>query len=197
MLKQLTAVAATFAVILACSPEGKQPEEGSSSAGVIKIRDIELNYVVEGSGTPLLVIGSATYYPRTFSRRLRDHFKLYFVDLPHFAPSAPSTEPSEITLDTYAEDTDLIRRFFGFEEVAVLGHSIHGTMALEYARRYPQHVSHVVVIGSPPVGLEKMFEAGAQYWESHADAERKRVLRDNWDRLGENFSPSCRRAMCS
>jgi proline iminopeptidase len=95
-------------------------------------------------------------------------------------------EPSEITLDSYAEDVDLIRKFFRFEKVAILGHSIHGDMALEYARRYPQNVSHVVVIGSPPVGLGKMSEVGTEYWESHADAERKQVLLDNWNRLSQD-----------
>jgi len=186
MLKRSIVVAATFAISLACAPEDKSAQDASSSAGVIKIRDVELNYVVEGNGTPLLVIGSATYYPRTFSQRLREHFKFYFVDLPHFAPSAPTMEASEITLETYAEDVDLIRRFFRFEKVAVLGHSIHGNMALEYARRYPEHVSHVVVIGSPPVGLGEMSDAGTDYWESHADAERKRVLQENWERIGQD-----------
>jgi len=186
MLKQSIVVAAALAVMLGCERETRPGEDASSSEGVITIRDVDLNYVIEGRGTPLLVIGSATYYPRTFSQRLRNHFQFHFVDLRHFAPSAPTMQVDAITLDSYAEDVDVIRRFFGFDEVAVLGHSIHGNMALEYARRYPQRVSHVVVIGSPPVGLLEMSEVGAEYWDSHASAERKQVLQDNWDRLGED-----------
>jgi pimeloyl-ACP methyl ester carboxylesterase len=34
-----------------------------------------------------------------------------------------------------------------------MGHSMHGMMALEYTRRFPERVAGVVMIGSPPVGL--------------------------------------------
>ncbi len=45
----------------------------ASSSGIIEIDGFKLRYAIEGSGKPALVIGSAIYYPRTFSQNLRNH----------------------------------------------------------------------------------------------------------------------------
>jgi proline iminopeptidase len=67
------------------------------------------------------------------------------------------------------------------ERVIVAGHSIHGNIALEYARRYPQNVSHVVAIGSLAVGFKENLEVSRSYWESQANESRKKVLQENWN----------------
>ncbi len=92
-------------------------------------------YVKEGRGTPLLVVGSSIYYRRTFSAELRRHFTLIFVDLRHFAPTYVPTDLQAITLDTYTRDIDQIRSASGYDKIAVVGHSVHGALAFEYARR--------------------------------------------------------------
>ena len=69
---------------------GGSAEEAETSQDILTANGVELYYVVEGRGTPLLVIGSAIYYPRTFSERLREYFKFYFVDLQRFAGVARS-----------------------------------------------------------------------------------------------------------
>jgi len=55
----------------------------------------------------------------------------------------------------------------------VIGHSIHAVTALDYARRYPQHVRGVVAIGAAsredPAEVERL-------WEADASAERKAIL---------------------
>jgi proline iminopeptidase len=38
-------------------------------------------------------------------------------------------------------DADALRERLGFEEVAVMGHSYGGFVALEYALRYPRRLS--------------------------------------------------------
>ena len=170
--------AAALLVSMGCERESEPSE------GVVTVDGVQLRYVVEGAGNPVLVVGSAVYYPRTFSRRLKEHFRLHYVDLRHFVPSDPGLEVDAITMDAYANDIDHVRQALGFETMAVLGHSIHGNIALEYARRYPQHVSHVIVIASPPVGMTETSQAANEYWESQASDERKRVLQRNWEQLG-------------
>jgi proline iminopeptidase len=160
---------------------------GSIQAGASTLR-----YRVEGAGTPILVPGSSTYYPRTFSRHLRDVLALAFVDLRHFAettlgdpgdPGAPVARAAAGTLDTYLEDMDHLRDAVGFDRCVVLGHSHHGCLALEYAKRYPERVSHVVMVGAPPVGVRATMEAGEAYWGDHASDERKAALRRSQDAL--------------
>ena len=39
-----------------------------------------------------------------------------------------------------------LRQALGFEKWAVLGHSFGGFVALEYALRYPQNLSHLLLV---------------------------------------------------
>lgn len=158
-------------------------DQPGPSSGVVTVNGAELRYVIEGRGVPCLVIGSATYYPRTFSQALREHFQFIFVDLRHFAPSTTASDIDQITIDTYLNDIEQIRSALGLDKLAVLGHSVHGTLALEYARRYPDHTSQVIAVGALPVGLGQLTMAAEAFWEADASAERSQVWLDNWQAL--------------
>lgn len=175
------AVTGLVLVTLACGIEqpAVEVEVQAPTSGTVSVPGAELAYVVEGEGVPTLVVGSSVYYPRTFSQELRQNLKLVFVDLRHFAPSDGSLPDEEFTLDRYAADIDAVREHLGFETVIVMGHSMHGMFALEYARRYPERVSNVVMIGSPPAGLMATGEASAAFFEADASDERKQVLQQN------------------
>lgn len=54
-------------------------EKMPTNTGSITVGKFELKYQIEGKGMPALVIGSAIYYPRTFSQSLRDHFCQAFI----------------------------------------------------------------------------------------------------------------------
>ncbi len=153
--------------------------EPVSVRGTVRAKGATLAYVMQGEGKPCLVAGSSIYYPRAFSKGLRQHLRFVFVDLRHFAPSDPPVAPEEITLQTYADDIEAVRTQLGLGKVIVLGHSIHGDIALEYARRYPAHVSRLVVIGSPPVGTGRMSGLREAFWNADASEERKRALKRN------------------
>ncbi|WP_406672502.1 alpha/beta fold hydrolase [Natronospira sp.] len=124
-----------------------------------------------------MVIGSAIYYPRTFSYRLRTTLRLIFVDVRHFADGDASIGPDEISLDTYMHDIDEVHAHLGHDRVVLVGHSHHGNLALEYAKRYPERVSHLVLIGAPPVDVISTVKAAEAYWEAHASEARKATLR--------------------
>jgi proline iminopeptidase len=147
------------------------------NAGIMEVEGFHLRYRIEGHGPPCLVVGSAICYPRVFSQELREHLQLVFVDLRHFAASAdPSYSPGRITVDTYANDIERVRQTLGLRDVVVIGHSIHASLALEYARRYPEHVRGVVAIGGSPCGSNENFDAGVRLWEAEASEERKEIL---------------------
>jgi proline iminopeptidase len=83
---------------------------------------------------------------------------------------------TSINFDTYARCIEAVRVAAKLERVAVVGHSHHGNVALEYAKRFPQSVSHVVLIGSPPVNIAQTVSAAEQYWALHASEERREAL---------------------
>src|SRR4029453_445043 len=106
--------------------------------GIVEVEGAQLAYRIEGHGQPCLVVGSSIYYPRVFSQDLRSHLQLVFVDLRHFAASDPSFSPDRISIETYPDDIEHVSQTLELGDVVVMGHSIHGTIALEYARRYPE-----------------------------------------------------------
>lgn len=180
-------------VLVGCSGATRDSEESPPPpSGTIHLAGAELSYVIEGSGPACLVIGSAAYYPGLFSDDLADHLRLVYVDLRHFAPSDSGFDPEGLTRQTFADDIEHVREALSLDRVTVIGHSIHGNFALDYAARYPDHVERVVVIGSPPVGLAKMGEASRNYWADEASAERKQQLEANWAARGAEIEQMSR-----
>lgn len=149
--------------------------KGVIVSGNIEINDMKLPYAIEGTGTPCIVIAFKTAYQRGFSSKLRNHFKLIFVDFPWSMADTTSVNPNNFNLDTILDYIDKVRIAFNHEEIAVLGHSMHGLVALEYARKYPQCTSHVIAV-CPPYPNSKSTELIAKFWESDASRERKAVF---------------------
>jgi proline iminopeptidase len=163
-------------VLATCSPS-EQEQVAEPQTGTIEAGQFNLAYRVEGTGTPAIVIGSSLYYPRAFSQNLRSHLRMVFMDSRGFAPSPGPVDNSAFALDTLLDDVERLRQELDLGPVAVIGHSGHAFMALEYGKKYPQSVSHVIMIGiAPDLGPENM-QAMQQYWEDFAPAERKAV----WD----------------
>ena len=178
--------------VAACSsqPDNNQiPDQAAlgvpaeSETGTIAAGEFRLRYRIKGTGPPAIVIGSAIYLPRAFSENLRQHLRLVFLDHRGYAPSPGPMDASEFAPDKQLDDIEQARRELGLDRIVVIGHSIHSFMALEYAKRYPENVSHVVMIGSPVFNAASDQEARDQYWQEFASPERKAAMAENLQRL--------------
>jgi proline iminopeptidase len=154
------------------------------TSGVVSVEGAELHYVIEGKGTPCIVLGHSESGRRILSQELRNHFKFVFMDLRHDAHSNSSLEISKITLDRYLDDIDEVRRTLRLDRIAVFGHSIHSYIALEYARKYPKNTTHVIMTGSTPYRIPP--GKADEFWESDASDERKMILEQNWEKISED-----------
>lgn len=161
----------------------KEKVKIEKSSGIVSVEGAELHYVIEGKGIPCIVLGHSKSQRRILSQGLREYFKFVFMDLRHDAQSNSSLEISKIALDTYLDDIDKVRRTQGLDKTAVFGHSHHGLIALEYARKYPQNTSHVIMTGCTPYTA---WGAGDEFWESDASDERKMILKQNWQEITED-----------
>ncbi len=145
----------------------------SPNSGTINIDSFLLQYRIEGKGLPAIVIGSVHQYPQAFSENLREHLRLIFIDHRAFVAAPKDRENETFELDTILDDIEQIRQTLNLDQVIIVGHSGHSYMALEYAKKYPSHVSHVVMIAiSPSLNLEHK-SAAALYWQDLASNERK------------------------
>ena len=156
----------------------------------VSVNGAELFYSTRGSGPACLVLTAIGIppYERQMPAGLSDRLRLAFVDLRGGGRS--TGDPAGLTFDVLAEDLEAVRADLGVEKVAVLGHSIVGMLAIEYGRRRPDSVSHVITVGTPPYGDMARVSARAEaFFEEHASEERKQVLRDNLARLPPDASP--------
>jgi proline iminopeptidase len=154
----------------------------------ITIDGFELGYTIEGSGKTALVIGSAIYYPRIFSQNLRKHLKLVFMDHRGFDGANQTTDTSKFELEILLSDIEHVRSTLNLGQVIIIGHSGHGYMALEYAKKYPDNVSHVVLIGMGPDQSTASHAQAEQYFDDSVNPERKAFLHKDLEKLPEEIN---------
>ena len=103
---------------------------------------------VIGHGPPLLLMHGgpgADHWTLLPFRRCADQYTLIFYD--HRCNGRSAGAPgSSMTWENLTADADALREALGFERWAVLGHSFGGKVALEYALRYPDRLSHLVLL---------------------------------------------------
>ncbi|MEW1955546.1 alpha/beta hydrolase [Terrabacter sp. NPDC080008] len=114
----------------------------------VRLRHVDLYVDVVGHGEPLVLMHggpSADLWTMGAFRRLADEHTLIFYD---HRCNGRSTGPtvSSMTWENLTADADALREHLGFEEWTVLGHSFGGHVALEYALRYPDRVSGLVLL---------------------------------------------------
>ena len=162
-----------------------QQEIKQVKPGVIEVDGSQLKYVVEGEGTTCLVIGSSIYYPRTFSDKLRGHLKMYFVDMKWFAKDYAVENLDKVTIESIVQDVEEIRVALGLEMPLIMGHSIHGTIATEYIKKFGDQVSGLIVIGSPAEWGNAIYDTKAAALWATASPERKKLQEKNWGKVNE------------
>jgi proline iminopeptidase len=114
----------------------------------IRIRDVSLYVEVIGNGYPLLLMHGgpgADHWSLLPFRRLSDELRLVFYD--HRCNGRSIGAPVQtMTWANLTADADALRAKLGIERWAVLGHSFGGMVALEYALRYPESLSHLILL---------------------------------------------------
>jgi len=114
----------------------------------MKIRDVSLYVEVMGHGDPLLLMHGGPgldHVSLTPFRRLADRRTVVFYD--HRCNGRSTGAPvTSMTMENLTADADALRERLGFERWAVLGHSFGGHVALEYALRFPESLSQLVLL---------------------------------------------------
>jgi proline iminopeptidase len=115
---------------------------------IAHLNDTDLYYEEVGHGVPCLVMAGGPDIDHTYLRPwlddLGDTFRLIYYD--HRCSGRSGRPPVETyTYDQLCTDADALRHHRGHPRVAVLGHSSGGMLALQYALRYPDRLSHLIL----------------------------------------------------
>lgn len=122
-----------------------------------------------GDGAPLIVLHGGPDFDHTYLLpeldRLADAARLVYYDQRGRGRSAAGVAPESVTIASEIDDLECLRRHFGLETLALLGHSWGCLLALEYATRHPERTSRMILLNAAPA--------------SHADRDRFRAARES------------------
>jgi proline iminopeptidase len=109
--------------------------------------------------------------------RLADVFRLIYYDQRGRGRSAGQVLPEEVTLASEIDDLDAVRQHFHLESAALLGHSWGTVLALEYALRHPERVSHLILMNPAPASTSDLSMFRKVYVQKlGADMDRQREI---------------------
>jgi len=171
----LTALAPGSARAFQAKPAAT-PHEDRIPAGKasLYVRDI-------GQGPPIIVLHGGPDFDIGYLLpeldRLADSFHLLYYDQRGRGKSAAGVEPKDVSLASEIEDLALVRRHFQADPVVVLGHSWGAVLALEYALKYPDRVSGLILMNPAPASASDVTVLReAQRKALGADMDRQREI---------------------
>jgi len=140
---------------------------------------LNLWYASEGRGIPILIpsLAGSPFYERSFFLGARDQLQTVHVEL-----RGNRSEVGRADNLNIAQLSDSLRDFLdaiGLQKIALLGHSGHGFLAMDFAARYPNRVSHLILAGAAPSFGDDFVAEAAKYWEMLASPERKAIDSEN------------------
>lgn len=108
-----------------------------------------MNYKLEGSGETLVFIhglSDSLLYWEYLASNLKDQYQVLRVDLRGHGES--ELKDDELTIGLFADDLHSLLRELNIGKVGLIGFSLGGAVALDFAIRYPQMVSSLVLMSS-------------------------------------------------
>jgi proline iminopeptidase len=160
-----------------------EKEQTVSKSGELVFGDKKVTYFIKGQGMPCIVCADANLQSNCLSENLRKNFQFIFSE-PRIS-TYNAKDYSNLSMDTIVDDIEILRKKLGFDKIYVLGHSICGLMALEYARKYPQNTNGVIMINTPPHYHNDYWDIVSHNWDTKASAERKLIYKTNKSRLSK------------
>ncbi|MCE9646795.1 MAG: alpha/beta hydrolase [Chloroflexi bacterium] len=122
-------------------------------SGFVNIDHAKLYYEVAGTGTPLVMVHAGVADSRQWNNEFEFFSRSYQViryDMRGFGKSEPAD-------GEFRHMSDLVSLLDGLnihEPVVIMGCSMGGGMAMDFALTYPSRVKALVMVGSAPSGLE-------------------------------------------
>ncbi len=124
----------------------------------IKVDGLDTHYYIAGQGEPLVAIHGGGGDARTWRRNISElssKYTVYAPDLPGYGGSQPLSGKYYIP-----ELSDFVEKFtgaLGLEKFNLVGHSLGGGVALNYALKFPAKIKKLVLVSSLCLGSEIAF----------------------------------------
>jgi proline iminopeptidase len=141
-------------VLVVCTGAAAQSRHSEVHESRIPVQGAWLYCREVGQGASIIVLHGGPDFDISYLLpeldRLSDKFHLIYYDQRGRGRSADNVKPEDVTLESEMADLDEVREHFHLDKVVLLGHSWGAVLALEYALRYPERVSRLVLMDPAP-----------------------------------------------
>jgi proline iminopeptidase len=153
---------------------------------IANINGTEVYYKIKGEGKPLMMMHGGLGQDHTvflpWLEPLEQKYKVIYYD--HRGNGRSGRPPLEtLTHENFAKDAEELRKYLGLDKMILFGHSYGSFLAMEYAIRYQENLSHLILVGTAPSYefldpcKEKTIERMGRYG---LDTPHNRVLVEKW-----------------
>jgi proline iminopeptidase len=154
----------------------------TDAAGTLQVNGALLPYYFSGHGkTTCLVVHDMR---PLIDGDLQNHFSFVHLKNRTEVPTEGVINLGAIRLNTFIDDIECLRRRLNLSDFTIMGHSLFGFLAIEYARRYPQYISHIILICTPP---STRYLKNEEYWITNAPEQRKKLLAENYTKISDDY----------
>jgi len=137
-----------------------------STSRFVKTSKWRLHYNEAGDGHPVIFlhgIGPGATAWSNFKQNiagLAEHCRVILLDFPGWGKSDPVEVKGQTRWNLNREAVELLLDELGIEKAALVGNSMGGIAALEFAAHHPERVSHAVTMGGGLFSLPNIFSPG-------------------------------------
>lgn len=143
----------------------------------IPTNNAQLFTQIAGKGDPLIVIhggpGMSQDYLLPYLEKLQENAFVIFYDQRGSGRSLGDINEKNLTIDTFIEDIESLRNYFGFDKISLLGHSFGGFLAMSYAIHHPLTTRKLILLNTTPASSEE-FLLFRDEWEKRMKPDRER-----------------------
>ncbi len=135
-----------------------------SKEGFVKTANGQLYYQTMGQGDAVIVIHGGPgmdqgYLLPGMAALAKKHQVVFYDQLGCGRSTATVIDESHITINSFVEDIETLRKALKFEKVTIVGHSWGGMLAMYYAVKYPKNIKKLVLMNTvTSAGMEEFLD---------------------------------------
>jgi proline iminopeptidase len=155
---------------------------------------VRLWFQTVGSGPQVVVLPNGFHLLPDFSCLMPGR-TLVFYDVRNRGRSDTITDPARLERGIHndVDDLDAVRRHFGLERLALIGHSYMGLMVILYAMKCPTRVDRIVQIGAMGPHYAKSYPADLAHTDSVSTDVRAKLGELQKERASHDPEQFCRK----
>ncbi len=134
-----------------------------------------------GSGKPILVLhggpGMFHDYLVPHFEKLAKDYQIIFYDQRGSGRTEFPQDTTSITTENFVEDLESIRNHLKIEKMNLAGHSWGAALAINYGKKYPEHLNKLVLISPAPATSEYFDQMFNNMQKKRSDKDTKELVK--------------------